>query len=199
LKHPTRTPPIFRRDSRESIELNLNGRARSGYCEPRTLLSDFLRHELGATGTHVGCEHGVCGACTVQVDGVASRSCLMLATQVSGRRVDTVEGLAREGQLNDLQLAFRRHFALQCGFCTAGILMSCTDFLARLPNPSEAQVREMLSGHLCRCTGYTPIVAAVLDVARLRLDAAAAASMPTATTAPGSTGPHAEPTEAGHV
>ena len=154
------------------ISLSLNGIERSGYAEPRTLLSDFLRHELGATGTHVGCEHGVCGACTVRVDGVAARSCLMLAVQVDGRRIDTVEGLAdRDGRLNDLQLAFKRHHALQCGFCTAGILMSCMDYLERVPNPSEQQVREMLSGHLCRCTGYTNIVNAVLETARSRTSA----------------------------
>ena len=154
------------------ISLSLNGIERSGYAEPRTLLSDFLRHELGATGTHVGCEHGVCGACTVRIDGVAARSCLMLAVQVDGRRIDTAEGLAdRDGLLNDLQLAFKRHHALQCGFCTSGILMSCMDYLERVPNPSEQQVREMLSGHLCRCTGYTNIVNAVLETARSRTSA----------------------------
>jgi 2-furoyl-CoA dehydrogenase 2Fe-2S iron sulfur subunit len=157
------------------IELVLNGQRRSGTCEPRTLLSDFLRHELGATGTHVGCEHGVCGACTVQIDGVASRSCLSLAVQAEGRAVDTVEGLNREAHepgrdgLSDLQEAFRRNHALQCGFCTAGILMSCADYLARRPDPTEHEVREMLSGHLCRCTGYTNIVKAVLETAGERL------------------------------
>lgn len=150
------------------VALLLNGVPRSGRAENRTLLSDFLRHELGATGTHVGCEHGVCGACTVRIDGVAGRACLTLAVQVDGRRVDTVEGLACDGVLNDLQQAFRRHHALQCGFCTAGILMSCMDFLERMPAPDEQQVRDMLSGHLCRCTGYTPIVQAVLDVAAAR-------------------------------
>ena len=151
------------------VSLTLNGVRRSGRAEPRLLLSDFLRHELGATGTHVGCEHGVCGACTVRIDGVAARACLTLAVQVDGRRVDTVEGLAEpSGELGDLQQAFRRHHALQCGFCTAGILMSCADFLERVPMPTEAQVRDMLSGHLCRCTGYTPIVAAILEVAALR-------------------------------
>lgn len=164
---------LLRRDGHQRVTLTLNGRERSGYCEPRELLSDFLRHELGATGTHVGCEHGVCGACTVQIDGVAARSCLMLAVQVDGRRVDTVEGLADGDALSDLQQAFQRHHALQCGFCTAGILMSCADYLRRVPDPSEDQVREMLSGHLCRCTGYTPIVAAVLDVAARRRQCAA--------------------------
>lgn len=165
---PSGTLPLMRRDERHRITLALNGSERSGVCAPRELLSDFLRHELGATGTHVGCEHGVCGACTVRVDGVAARSCLMLAVQADGCAIDTVEGLAPREGLGDLQEAFRRHHALQCGFCTAGILMSCADYLERVPEPSEAQVRDMLSGHLCRCTGYTPIVAAVLDVAASR-------------------------------
>ena len=157
------------RDNRASISIILNGQVRSGYAESRTLLSDFLRHVLGATGTHVGCEHGVCGACTIHLDGVAARSCLMLAVQANGRRIDTVEGLAdRDGLLNDLQQAFRRNHALQCGFCTAGILMSCMDYLDRVKNPSEQQVREMLSGHLCRCTGYSNIVAAILEVSEER-------------------------------
>lgn len=155
--------------ARHTVQLHLNGKPRSAIALPRLLLSDFLRHELGATGTHVGCEHGVCGACTVLIDGVAQRSCMTLAVQVDGRRVDTVEGLAdTEGGLGDLQAAFKRHHALQCGFCTAGILMSCADWLERVSEPNEEAVREMLSGHLCRCTGYTPIVAAVLDVARGR-------------------------------
>ncbi|AFT71115.1 Oxidoreductase, iron-sulfur subunit [Alloalcanivorax dieselolei B5] len=155
-------------DQRFPIELRLNGESRRGSAEPRMQLCDFLRHELGATGVHVGCEHGVCGACTVLVDGVASRSCLMLAVQADGRRIDTVESLARDDVMNDLQQAFRRHHALQCGFCTSGILMSCVEFLQRGPAPDEAQVRDMLSGHLCRCTGYTGIVRAVLEVAKQR-------------------------------
>lgn len=150
------------------VNLTLNGREREARAEPRTQLCDFLRHELGATGVHVGCEHGVCGACTVLVDGVAMRSCLMLAVQAHGQRIETVESLAEDDVLNDLQLAFKRHHALQCGFCTAGILMSCVDFLERNPRPDEAQVRDMLSGHLCRCTGYTGMVRAVLDVAAQR-------------------------------
>jgi 2-furoyl-CoA dehydrogenase 2Fe-2S iron sulfur subunit len=154
------------------VELTLNGRLRTGHTQPRTLLTDFLRDELGATGTHVGCEHGVCGACTVRIDGVACRACLTLAVQVDGRRVDTVEGLAQaDGTLGDLQAAFKRHHALQCGFCTAGILMSSADWLSRVSDPSEAEVRDMLSGHICRCTGYTPIVAAILEVARARREA----------------------------
>ena len=152
-----------------NIALTLNGVMRSGQCEPRTLLSDFLRAELGATGVHVGCEHGVCGACTVTIDGVAQRACLTLAVAAEGREVRTVEGLADStGTLSDLQAAFRKHHALQCGFCTPGILMSCVDFLSHVPAPTEPQVREMLSGHLCRCTGYSNIVSAILDVAANR-------------------------------
>ena len=153
------------RDARCRVDLTLNGVQRSGWCDNRTLLSDFLRQELGATGTHVGCEHGVCGACTVRVDGMAVRACLMLAVQAEGRHVDTVEGLAGARGMSALQRAFKRHHALQCGYCTPGILMSATQFLQRVPRPSEQQVREMLSGHLCRCTGYTNIVRAVLDAA----------------------------------
>lgn len=160
-----------------TIRVVLNGQERSGTCESRTLLSDFLRDGLGATGTHVGCEHGVCGACTVRIDGVAARACLTLAVQVEGRRVDTVEGLAQgKENLSDLQQAFRRNHALQCGFCTAGILMSCADYLERKPDPSEAEVRDMLSGHLCRCTGYTNIVNAVLETAAERRALRGAAS-----------------------
>lgn len=155
-------------DERYRVAFTLNGRERSGYAAPRMQLSDFLRHELGATGTHVGCEHGVCGACTVIVDGRATRACLMLAVQAHGKRLETVESLADDAGMNDLQRAFRKHHALQCGFCTAGILMSCADFLARVPDPSETQVRDMLSGHLCRCTGYTGIVQAILEVAKAR-------------------------------
>ena len=152
--------------ARHTVALRLNEVERTGECEPRTLLTDFLRYELGATGVHVGCEHGVCGACTVIIDGVAQRACLTLAVATEGRSVKTVEGLAPEADtLSALQASFRRHHALQCGFCTPGILMSCVDFLGRVPNPSETEVREMLSGHLCRCTGYTNIVSAILDVA----------------------------------
>lgn len=163
---------VLTRDTLHKVRVTLNGRVRTGHVQSRTLLSDFLRHGLGATGTHVGCEHGVCGACTVRVDGVAQRACMTLAVQVDGRDVQTVEGLAGDGELlGDLQAAFKRHHALQCGFCTAGILMSCTDWLGRIEDPSEDDVRAMLSGHLCRCTGYTPIVAAILDVARQRIQA----------------------------
>ena len=154
------------KSERVKIGVTLNGRKLSGEAEPRMLLSDFLRHVLGATGTHVGCEHGVCGCCTVLIDGAAVRSCLTLAVQAEGRAITTVESLADgDGKLNELQRSFQKHHALQCGFCTPGILMSFTDFLGRNPNPSEAEVVDVLSGHLCRCTGYAGIVAAVLDVA----------------------------------
>ena len=154
------------KDQRTRIRLTLNGRALSAEAEPRTLLSDFLRYSLGATGTHVGCEHGVCGCCTVLIDGVAVRSCLTLAMQAEGRDVRTVESLAApDGKLNRLQRAFQNHHALQCGFCTPGILMSFTDYLKRNPQPSEADIREVLSGHLCRCTGYAGIVAALIAAA----------------------------------
>jgi len=164
----------YDRDAQHLITITLNGVPRSARAESRRLLSDFLRHDIGATGTHVGCEHGVCGACTVRVDGVAMRSCLQLAVQADGRAIETVEGLDQRGatDLNDLQQAFKRHHALQCGFCTAGILMSCSDFLGRLEMPSREQVIEMLSGHLCRCTGYTNIIDAVLEVAAQRQEKA---------------------------
>jgi 2-furoyl-CoA dehydrogenase 2Fe-2S iron sulfur subunit len=142
------------------IELTVNGVRRRGEAEPRLLLSDFLRHELGLTGTHVGCEHGVCGACTVLLDGVSVRSCLTLAVQAEGCDVVTVEGL----DWGPLQEAFRRHHALQCGFCTPGILTAASDLLRR-GRPTREQVVELLGGHLCRCTGYEPIVEAILEAA----------------------------------
>jgi len=152
-------------DERRRIELTLNGRRRAGHAEPRMLLTDFLRHELQAYGVHVGCEHGVCGACTILREGRAVRSCTQYAVQADGAEITTVEGLS-DGALNALQRAFMRHHALQCGFCTAGILMSATQFLQQNPHPTEAQVRDMLSGHICRCTGYASIVAAILDAAQ---------------------------------
>ncbi|WP_024277023.1 (2Fe-2S)-binding protein [Xanthobacter sp. 126] len=152
--------------ARHTVRFTLNGHPVAGQAAPRTLLSDFLRHEIGATGTHVGCEHGVCGACTVDVDGMLTRACMTLAVQVEGSAIRTVEGLApAPDRLSVLQAAFRRHHALQCGFCTAGILMSLDVFLKAEPDPSEAAVRDLLSGHLCRCTGYTPIVRAALEAA----------------------------------
>jgi 2-furoyl-CoA dehydrogenase 2Fe-2S iron sulfur subunit len=149
------------------ITVQINGRDYAGEVEPRTLLSDFIRHQAGLTGTHVGCEHGVCGACTVQLDSEPVRSCLMLAVQADGRSLRTVEGLAGpDGELGALQRAFTEHHALQCGVCTAGVLMSAEALLRRIPDPSEREVREHLAGNLCRCTGYEGIVAAVLAAAR---------------------------------
>ncbi len=147
------------------VEATVNGRAVRETVEPRLLLTDFLRHGLGLTGTHVGCEHGVCGACTILLDGVSVRGCCLLAVQVDGCTVETVESLAGAGPLSALQEAFRRHHALQCGFCTPGILMAATDLLGR-GTPTRDEIVDMLSGHLCRCTGYAPIVAAIDEVAR---------------------------------
>jgi aerobic-type carbon monoxide dehydrogenase small subunit (CoxS/CutS family) len=146
------------------VELTVNGRAYREEVEPRLLLSDFLRHTLGLTGTHVGCEHGVCGACTVRLDGVAVRSCLLLAVQADGCAVETVEGLASNGELHPLQQAFREHHALQCGFCTSGILMTSTELVERGEPVSRDEIVDLLSGHLCRCTGYEPIVDAIEQV-----------------------------------
>jgi aerobic-type carbon monoxide dehydrogenase small subunit (CoxS/CutS family) len=151
------------------ISVEINGTPYEGDVKTRTLPSDFIRHVAGLTGTHVGCEHGVCGACTVQLDGETVRSCLMLAVQANGRSVLTVEGLAREGEeLHPLQQAFHERHALQCGFCTPGFLMSAEALLRERPEASEREVREALAGNLCRCTGYEGIVEAVLDVARKR-------------------------------
>ena len=148
-----------------SVDVLVNGRRYREEVEARLLLSDFLRHRLGLTGTHVGCEHGVCGACTVRLDGVAVRSCLVFAAQVDGSELVTVEGLAANGDLTPLQQAFRRHHALQCGFCTPGILIATEDLLARSERPTRAEIVDMLSGQLCRCTGYTGIVDAIAEVA----------------------------------
>ena len=144
------------------ITVEVNGTSYTADVEPRTLLSDFLRHDLGLTGTHVGCEHGVCGACTVQVDGEPARSCLMFAVQADGRAVRTVEALeGDDGGLHPLQQAFHEHHALQCGFCTSGFLMALEPFVRDRPDASEAEIREALAGNLCRCTGYEGIVDAV--------------------------------------
>ncbi len=149
-----------------NIEMTVNGERHALTIESRTTLADCLRAELGLTGTHLGCEHGVCGACTVLVDGQSVRSCLMLAVQTDGACVETVEGLSRDGApLSTLQQAFQDNHGLQCGFCTPGILMSLVEFLEENPDPSEADVREALSGNLCRCTGYQGIVAAAMDAA----------------------------------
>jgi aerobic-type carbon monoxide dehydrogenase small subunit (CoxS/CutS family) len=146
------------------ISLTINGAGVAHDVEPRLNLADFLRAELGLRGTHVGCEHGVCGACTVLVDGEAVRSCLMLATQADQTAVITVEGLTEHGRLSRLQEAMRRHHGLQCGFCTPGILATLTYFLARHPHPARDDVRVALTGNLCRCTGYKGIIDAVMDV-----------------------------------
>ncbi len=151
---------------RHTVRFTLNGKPCAGEAEPRMLLTDFLRHRIGATGTHVGCEHGVCGACTVDIDGQPARACLTLALQIDGCAVRTVESLAPSAdRLGILQAAFKRNHALQCGFCTAGILMSLDCFLRDHPRPDEAAVRDLLTGHLCRCTGYAPIVRAALEAA----------------------------------
>ena len=155
--------PRLSSEKRHLIRFDLNGKPVSGESETRMLLSDFLRGVKGVTGCHVGCEHGVCGACTVRVDGRAVRACLTLAVQVAGKRVETVEGLAQDGTLSTLQQAFRRHHALQCGFCTPGILMSLAEQLDSGAHLDENSIRELLSGHLCRCTGYGNIVRAALD------------------------------------
>jgi 2-furoyl-CoA dehydrogenase 2Fe-2S iron sulfur subunit len=144
------------------VTLTVNGRRVVEDVEPRLLLTDFLRHRLGLTGTHVGCEHGICGACTVRLDGVSIRGCCLLAVQADGSTVETVESLAGDALLSPLQEAFKRHHALQCGFCTSGILIAADDLLSR-GSPSRAEIVEMLSGHLCRCTGYAPIVDAIED------------------------------------
>ena len=144
------------------VELTVNGEARQGEVEPRRTLADFLREDLGLTGTHLGCEHGVCGACTVLLDGEPVRSCLMLAVQAGGRSVTTVEGLAPDGAMNPLQQALHDSHAFQCGFCTPGFVMQITALLAENPSPSEREVREVLSGNICRCTGYETIVNGVL-------------------------------------
>jgi carbon-monoxide dehydrogenase small subunit len=150
--------------------MTVNGRSYERSIEPRLTLADFLRHELRLTGTHLGCEHGVCGACTVLVNGASARACLMLAVQADGAEVRTVESLAQpDGTLHPLQEAFRARHGLQCGYCTPGMLMTLVEFLAETPEPTDGEVREAISGNLCRCTGYQRIVEATLDAAaRLR-------------------------------
>jgi carbon-monoxide dehydrogenase small subunit len=151
-----------------TIRVTVNGRAYERTVEVRKTLADFLRDDLELTGTHLGCEHGVCGACTIVLDGAAVRSCLLFAAQVHGGDVQTVEGLADGDTLNPLQEAFREHHGLQCGFCTPGFLMTLTCFLRDCPNPTEEQIREAISGNLCRCTGYKNIVEATRAAAQSR-------------------------------
>jgi aerobic-type carbon monoxide dehydrogenase small subunit (CoxS/CutS family) len=158
---------------RHEISVSINGTAYRRSVESRTLLSDFLRHDLLLAGTHVGCEHGVCGACTVLLDGAPIRSCLMLAVQSNGHELSTIEGLASDsGELSPVQKAMHEHHGLQCGYCTPGILMTMTAFLKQNPSPSEEQVREALSGNLCRCTGYQHIVDAMMAAAQAMRTAA---------------------------
>jgi carbon-monoxide dehydrogenase small subunit len=164
-----------------NISMEVNGSRVEGSVEPRLLLADFLRDEVGLTGTHLGCEHGVCGACTIQLDGRPVRSCLMFAVQADGHRVSTVEGLApSDEELHPIQQAFHEFHALQCGFCTPGILMTVEAFLRENPDPSSDEVKTMLSGNLCRCTGYQNIITAVLESAK-RLREGDGVSQPIAT------------------
>ena len=149
-----------------TVRLKVNGVECQGRCEPRKLLVDFLREDLGLTGTHVGCEHGICGACTILFNGEAARSCIMLAVQADGAEILTVEGLMQNGRLHPLQEAFREHHGLQCGFCTPGMLLTALDFLRTNPSPTEEEIREGISAVLCRCTGYHGILRAVEAAAR---------------------------------
>jgi aerobic carbon-monoxide dehydrogenase small subunit len=152
--------------AKQTIQLTVNGRTYEHTVEVRMTLADFLREELNLTGTHLGCEHGICGACTILFDGEAVRSCLLLAVQAQGANLMTVEGLAQGEKFHPLQRAFHENHALQCGFCTPGFLMTAVAFLQETPSPTEAQVREAISGNICRCTGYAPIVQAILQARR---------------------------------
>ncbi len=152
---------------KRQVRFVINGKSVEGEVEPRKLLVDFIRDDLGMTGTHTGCEHGICGACTISVNGAAVRSCLMLAVQADGATISTVEAAAKgNAELHALQDAFHQHHALQCGFCTPGVLMSMSAFLAEVPNPSEHEITVALSGNLCRCTGYRNIIQAVATAAK---------------------------------
>lgn len=150
---------------KRQVKVKVNGVEYEGYAEPRKLLSDFLRDDLELMGTHVGCEHGICGACTILFNGEPIRSCLMFAVQANGAEIMTVEGIAENGKLHPIQEAFNEHHALQCGFCTPGMLITVYHFLKENPNPTEEEAREAVSGVLCRCTGYTQIVEAVMAAA----------------------------------
>ena len=151
-----------------TVNVTVNGQNQTCSVQPRTHLIDFLRDELGLKGSHLGCEHGVCGACTVRVNGQIVRGCLTLAVQTDGGQVDTIEGLSETGEIKDLQAAFIRHNALQCGFCTSGMLMAASELLTQQPHASREQVREWMSGNYCRCTGYQAIVDAVCEVLAAR-------------------------------
>ena len=150
-----------------AVTVSVDGRSRTGLAEPRLLLSDFLRHELGVTGVHVACEQGGCGACTVLLDGRLAFSCLTLAVQADGSTIDTVEGLEQDGELHPIQQAFQARHGLQCGFCTPGMLLTAQVLLQQTPEPTDAEIRDHLSGNVCRCTGYAGIVASVQEAARL--------------------------------
>jgi aerobic-type carbon monoxide dehydrogenase small subunit (CoxS/CutS family) len=150
-----------------AVTVSVDGRSRTGLAEPRLLLSDFLRHELGVTGVHVACEQGGCGACTVLLDGRLAFSCLTLAVQADGSTIDTVEGLEQDGELHPIQQAFQVRHGLQCGFCTPGMLLTAQVLLQQTPDPTDAEIRDHLSGNVCRCTGYAGIVASVQEAARL--------------------------------
>jgi carbon-monoxide dehydrogenase small subunit len=160
--------------ARIPVEVTVNGRSRQILVEPRKTLADALREDIGLTGTHLGCEHGVCGACTVLVNGEAIRSCLMFAVQVRGAEVVTIEGLETDGQLHPVQQAFRESHSFQCGFCTPGFVMSTVAFLKEAPNPTEAEIREAMSGNICRCTGYQSIVEGIALAATRLAEGAAA-------------------------
>ena len=166
--------PKLSKDTEHLVTLTVDGKNIRGYAEPRMLLTDFLR-EQGMSVIHVGCEHGVCGACTVRLDGKAMRSCLVFAVQANGKRVQTAAGLANDGELNDLQKAFRKNHGLQCGYCTPGILMSATSYLDEYPDATREDLKEMLSGHICRCTGYVGMMNALVEVAMQRQKEAAKA------------------------
>jgi carbon-monoxide dehydrogenase small subunit len=151
----------------QAVTISLDGHSRTGLAEPRLLLSDFLRHELGVTGVHVSCEQGGCGACTVLLDGRLALSCLTLAVQADGSRIETVHGLVRDGELHPIQRAFQACHGLQCGFCTPGMLLAAKVLLEQTPEPTDIQIRDHLSGNICRCTGYAGIVASVREAARM--------------------------------
>ena len=164
--------PKLSKDTDHLVELTVDGKNVRGFAEPRMLLTDFLR-EQGMSVIHVGCEHGVCGACTVRVEGKAMRSCLMFAVQANGKKLQTAAGLAMDGELNDLQAAFRKNHGLQCGYCTPGILMSASSYLEEYPDATREELKEMLSGHICRCTGYVGMMNALVEVAMNRQKKAA--------------------------